>query len=126
MATVIAPPPKSAKKSTKLRWIIFVACIIPVILLAVLAAKWPYTKQAMIERLERTSSARVEIGGFRRIYFPYPGCVATDVTFRGNLPDGKPAAQPVITMRRLKIESTLAGMLSKPGRIKKMIADGVR
>jgi hypothetical protein len=92
----------------------------------VLAAKWPYTKQAMIERLERTSSARVEIGDFRRIYFPYPGCVAADVTFRVNLPDGKPAAQPVITIRRLKIESTLAGMLSKPGRIKKMIADGVR
>lgn len=127
MSTATAPPPKlNSPVTAKVRWILLAIFVLVGIFLGVLAVKWPYTKKAMIERLERASSAHVEILEFRSTYFPYPGCVAGDVTFHVNLPDGKPAQQPIITIRRLKIESTLMGMLSKPGRIKKMIADGVR
>jgi hypothetical protein len=52
------------------------------ILLGLLAANWPFTRQGMIARLERASSAQAQIQGFRSTYFPYPGCVAEDVVFR--------------------------------------------
>ncbi len=80
----------------------------------------------MTKRLERASSAQVEIRGFHSTYFPFPGCVAEDVVFRqkssvaGQKPD-----EPIITIRKFTIESTFSGLLSKPGRIRRIIADGL-
>jgi hypothetical protein len=72
----------------------------------------------MIQRLERASSAKVEMGGFHGIFFPYFGCVAESVVFRqAASPSGTAeAAAPIITIRKLTIESTLFGLLGKPGR----------
>ena len=81
----------------------------------------------MIKRLERASSAQVEIHGFHSTYFPFPGCVAEDVVFREKTSaPGQKAPEPVITIRKLTIESTFSGLLSKPGRIRRIIADGLR
>jgi hypothetical protein len=97
---------------------------IPVVLLA---AKWPFTREGMVKRLEQASSARVEIGKFRSTYFPFPGCVAEDVTFRTVTPAAAPKpADPIITIRKLTIESTFLGLFSKPGRIRSLTADGLR
>ncbi len=81
----------------------------------------------MTKRLERASSAQVEMRGFHSTYFPFPGCVADDVVFRQktSAPGQKPA-DPIITIHKLTIESTFAGLLSKPGRIRRIIADGLR
>lgn len=80
----------------------------------------------MTNRLERASSAQVEMRGFHSTYFPFPGCVAEDVVFRekGSAP-GQKAPDPIITIRKLTIESTFSGLLSKPGRIRRIIADGL-
>src|SRR5215472_9438866 len=92
-----------------------------------MAAKWPFTKEAMTKRLERASSALVEIRGFHSTYFPFPGCVAEDVLFRQKISGaGQKAAEPTITIRKLTIESTFSGLLSKPGRIRRVIADGLQ
>ena len=81
----------------------------------------------MTKRLERASSAQVEMRGFHSTYFPFPGCVAEDVVFRqkSSAPD-KSRSEPIITIRKLTIESTFSGLLSKPGRIRRIIADGLR
>ena len=81
----------------------------------------------MIKRLERASSAQVEMRGFHSTYFPFPGCVAEDVVFRQKASvAGQKATEPIITIRKLTIESTFSGLLSTPGRIRKIIADGLR
>lgn len=95
-------------------------------LVIVLAAKWPFTRDAMIKRLERASSARVEIRSFRSTYFP-PGCVASDVIFHAAPPRSKPDSDstPLISIKNLVIESSYRGLFSSPKRIQKIIADGL-
>jgi hypothetical protein len=92
-----------------------------------LAAKWPFTRDAMTKRLERASSARVEIGSFHSTYFP-PGCVASDVIFHAAQPQSKPYSDstPLISIKNFVIESSYPGLFSSPKRIQKIIADGVR
>jgi hypothetical protein len=131
MSTSIAPPQITARTGTKSRLLLWIllgigACV--GVFVTVLALKWPFTRAAMVQRLEQASSAKVEIHGFRSTFFPYPGCVADDVVFSQNDSPSRTgqAAVPIITIRKLTIESTLAGLLSKPSRIKKIIADGLR
>src|SRR6478609_6073281 len=72
------------------------------ILLGLLAANWPFTREAMIKRLEQASSTRVEMRGFHSTFFPYPGCIADEVTFRPIAStSGLTSQDPVITIRRL-------------------------
>jgi hypothetical protein len=128
--TEVALPEKTAATRAPaqwFRWILLAVSICAVIFLAIMAAKWPFTREAMTKRLERASSAQVDIRGFHSTYFPFPGCIAEDVVFRekGSAPGQKPSA-PIITIRKLTIESTFSGLLSKPGRIRKIIADGLR
>jgi hypothetical protein len=128
--TEVALPEKTAATRAPaqwFRWILLAVSICAVIFLAIVAAKWPFTREAMTKRLERASSAQVDIRGFHSTYFPFPGCIAEDVVFRekGSAPGQKPSA-PIITIRKLTIESTFSGLLSKPGRIRKIIADGLR
>ena len=82
----------------------------------------------MIKRLEKASSAKVEMRGFHSTYFPHPGCVAEEVVFLPAAASSGAAhsTAPIITIRKLTIESTLFGLLSKPHRIKRIIADGLR
>ncbi|HEY2236597.1 MAG TPA: hypothetical protein VGK01_24210, partial [Candidatus Angelobacter sp.] len=82
-----------------------------------MAMKWPFTREAMTKRLERASSAQVEIRGFHSTYFPFPGCIAEDVVFRQKTSAaGQKPGEPIITIRKFTIESTFSGLLSKPGR----------
>ncbi|HEY6181631.1 MAG TPA: hypothetical protein VIW67_05260, partial [Terriglobales bacterium] len=101
--------------------------ILAVMFLALMATKWPFTREAMTKRLERASSAQVEMRGFHSTYFPFPGCVADDVVFRQKTSaPGEKQSDPIITIRKLTIESTFSGLLSKPGRIRRIITDGLR
>jgi len=128
--TEVALPEKinaTRAPAQRFRWILLGVSICAVVFLAIMAAKWPFTREAMIKRLERASSAQVEMRGFHSTYFPFPGCVAEDVVFRQKTSAaGQAPSEPVITIRKLTIESTFSGLLSKPGRIRRIIADGLR
>jgi len=130
MPTVLASAEKTIARrapAQRFRWILLAASICAVVFLAIMAAKWPFTREAMTKRLERASSAQVEMRGFHSTYFPFPGCVIDDVVFRQKTSStGQRPADPIITIRKLTIESTFAGLLSKPGRIRRIIADGLR
>jgi len=128
MSTVLASPEKTKATrapAQRFRWILLAISICAVVFLAIMAAKWPFTREAMTKRLERASSAQVEMRGFHSTYFPFPGCVADDVVFRQKTAPGQRPADPIITVRKLTIESTFAGLLSKPGRIRRIVADGL-
>src|SRR5712671_6217054 len=128
--TEVALPEKTTATRApvqRFRWILLGVSICAVVFLAIMAAKWPFTREAMIKRLERASSAQVEMRGFHSTYFPFPGCIAEDVVFRQKTSAaGQAPPEPVITIRKLTIESTFSGLLSKPGRIRRIIADGLR
>ena len=130
MPTVLASPEETTVAralAQRFRWILLAASICSVAFLGIMAAKWPFTREAMTKRLERASSAQVEMRGYHSTYFPFPGCVAEDVVFRQKTSStGQRPADPIITIRKLTIESTFAGLLSKPGRIRRIIADGLR
>jgi hypothetical protein len=49
--------------------------------LLLLAARWPFTRAATIESLERISSSEVRVSHFRRTFLPRPGYIAEGVTF---------------------------------------------
>jgi len=92
-----------------------------------MAVKWPFTREAMTKRLERASSAQVEMRSFHGTYFPFPGCIAEEVVFRQKTSAaGQKQSDPIITIRKLTIESTFSGLLSKPGRIRRIIAEGLQ
>jgi hypothetical protein len=128
--TEIAIPEKSTSTrapAQKFRWILLAVSILAVIFLVIMAVKWPFTMEAMTKRLEIASSAQVEIRGFHSTYFPFPGCIAEDVVFRQKTSvAGQRPNEPIITIRKFTIESTFSGLLSKPGRIRRIIADGLR
>ena len=130
MPTEVVPAEKvtaTRAPAQRFRWILLAVSICAVVFLGIMAAKWPFTREAMTKRLERASSAQVEMRGFHSIYFPFPGCVAEDVVFRPKISAaGQKQADPIITIRKLTIESTFSGLLSKPGRIRRIIADGLR
>jgi hypothetical protein len=130
MPIATAPPETTARVKRPRKYVLWgllgVAALAG-ILLGLLAANWPFTREAMIKRLEQASSTRVEMLGFQSTFFPYPGCVAEEVTFSPIPPTNGPKPQvPVISIRRLAIESTFFGLFSKPGRIKSIVADGLR
>jgi hypothetical protein len=128
--TEVALPEKATATrapAQKFRWILLAVSILAVIFLVIMAVKWPFTREAMTKRLERASSAQVEIRGFHSTYFPFPGCIAEDVVFRQKISAaGQKSGEPIITIRKFTIESTFSGLLSKPGRIRRIIADGLR
>lgn len=130
MPIAVAPPETTATTKTRgkyVRWGLLGGVALAAILLGALAANWPFTRQAMIERLEQASSTRVEMRGFQKTFFPYPGCIAEEVTFRPIASsNGAKAQEPIITIRRMTIESTFFGLLSTPGRIRSIVADGLR
>lgn len=92
----------TAKASShRRRWLriaalIVLACLVVIVALGI--KEWPFTRAAVTQALEQQSGSSVEIGHFRHIYFPHPGCVAAGVVFRrsGN-------STPLITIRKLTI-----------------------
>src|SRR3984893_8616304 len=114
MPTEVAPTEKTTPKRAPARvlgWILLGVAICAVVLLGILAAKWPFTREAMIKRLEHATSAQVEMRGFRSTYFPYPGCIAEEVVFRPKTTAvGNKPPEPIITIQKLTIETTFADL----------------
>ena len=129
MPTAVAPPEETTARKApagKLRWFLLAGAGVVVILLCFFTVKWPFTREAIIKRLEQATSAHVEVKGFQSTFFPHPGCVVEEVVFRTAAPTANRPQEPVITIRRLTIQSTFFGLLRKPGRITSIVADGLR
>ena len=80
---------------------------------------WPFEQQPVIEDLQEASDSHVTVRAFRRVYFPYPGCVLDGVVFmHGTL------THPIITIERLTVRSTYIRVLSR--HVNTIVADGMR
>ena len=81
--------------------------------IVVLAIHWPFTQDAITKALEEASGRLVQIRTFSNSYFP-PGCTAEGIRF---LRHKHPEAAPIITVERLTIQGTIAGLFSSPKRL---------
>ena len=90
--------------------LVSIAIAVVVVVVVVLAMHWPFTKQAVIKSLQEASSSTVEITHFHGTYFPFPGCVAEGVIFRGS---SDPNTPPLITVGKLTIQSSFLGVVMR-------------
>src|SRR5437764_1099519 len=94
-------PTQRQNSRWKPRWVLIAALLFLVLGAldaALLATHWPFTRRAVIESLEKASSARVEIGRFHSVFFPQPGCVAENVIIYH---PGDSSSPPLITISRM-------------------------
>jgi hypothetical protein len=78
-----------------------------VLIAVLLAARWPFRQAAIVSALEEAGGGKVEIGSFRQMYFPSPGCISERVTYRLGS-----NSQPLATVDRMTIQSNLLGLLT--------------
>src|SRR5216684_5805722 len=93
------------------RWLPILGLLVAVILgvpMILVIRNWPFTQQALTKVLEDRFARRVEIHGFHSTFFP-PGCVAEQVEFLHRFHKERP---PLITVRKLIIEASYAGLFS--------------
>ncbi len=105
--------PASARSQTRFpKWIVPAGIVVLAITggIVYLGLHWPFTEKAVIESLGEASSSKVEIGGFRSIYFPHPGCVATNVIFHYGSRNDIP---PLISVQHVTMQSSFFGMFRK-------------
>jgi hypothetical protein len=102
----------SANRQKPARWWPWVVALVAVLIVGgtvYLAREWPFTPANVIKELELATSSTVQLGTFRRTFFPRPGCTAEQVVFRrGTAPN-----QETMTVRRLTIEGNLTGLFTK-------------
>jgi hypothetical protein len=79
---------------------------------------WPFEQPAVIENLHEASDSQVHARAFHRTFFPSPGCVLDGVVFV----HGK-GALPLITIDRLTIRGSYAGILAR--HISQITAEGM-
>ena len=84
--------------------------VVAAVALVLLTMYWPFTKQAVIKSLQDASSSTVEIAHFQGTYFPFPGCVAEEVTFRRS---SDPNTPPLMTVGKLTIQGSYPGLVTR-------------
>jgi hypothetical protein len=84
--------------------------VVAAVALVLLTMYWPFTRQAVIKSLQNASSSTVEIAHFHGTYFPFPGCVAEEVTFRRS---SDPNAPPLMTVGKLTIQGSYPGLVTR-------------
>src|SRR5436305_3793470 len=88
--------------------------------LLVLAAEWPFTREATIRSLERVSASDVQVINFHKTFFPLPGYIAQDVTLK------RPGSRPIATVGKITCKATWAAMLRFTHRITRMDLDRLK
>jgi len=108
-------------KSRILKWAGAIVLALCVGSLLILAFAWPFREEAVVKEFEEESFSKVSVGTFHRTYFPHPGCVLEQVVFRHNSKNGAP---PLITIQRVWIEGSFAGLFGR--HVKLIRVEGMR
>jgi hypothetical protein len=103
-------PVRSSKWLWTLGAVLFGVIAVAIVLLA---THWPFTEKAITQALEASSGRPVQIRTFSKTYFP-PGCIVEGIRF---LRHKHPADPPIITVEKLVVQGSIAGMLTSPKRL---------
>lgn len=109
--TVPAPARMSPKKSRvpllgKIAFVLLLAVVCVAILLR--SPLWPFEQTSVVENLQEAADSQVKVRAFRRIYFPYPGCILEGVVFQH-----QEGSEPLMTIEKLTIRGTYWGTLRR-------------
>ncbi len=114
-------PARPRKRVGRAVVIVLVVLAVAVCLAVVLGIRyWPFEQKAVIENLAESSDSQVQVRSFRKTYFPHPGCTMEGLVFI----HGSHTAQPLITIEKLTIQATYAGLLER--HVRRMVAEGMR
>src|SRR4029077_7896014 len=94
--------------------------VVVAIALVFLIRSWPFTRDAVSQAIKETMSGTVQMQGFRSTFFPHPGCVIDDVTFRRNDED----SLPLVTIKRLVIQGSYSTLFGSSRKIEQIRAEG--
>ena len=108
------------------RWVFPLAIVILVALCIggiILAFHWPFSSQKVTQSVQESWPGKISVQGFRRTYFPHPGCVLENVALtRGSDTSGP----PLVAIRRVTIQANYHDLLLRPGYISKIILEGLK
>ncbi len=92
------------------------------LVLAILALRWPFTREATIRSLEQVSASDVKIDRFDKSFFPRPGYIAEGVTFSR---DSAVNSRPLASIGKLTCRASWFALLTFTHRIRRMDLEGV-
>ena len=101
-----------------------VAGAVCAIAVGILAYHFPFSRKKVSESLLESFPGELKIDRFRVLYFPHPGCVAEGVAFR--LKSSSAAVPPLVTVRKLTIQSSYLNFLIRPHLLSRIEFDGLR
>ncbi|HEX3876972.1 MAG TPA: AsmA-like C-terminal region-containing protein [Bryobacteraceae bacterium] len=113
---LVEQPAAAVRHRTPWKWLWISLGVVGALCLAgilVLAKFWPFNREVITQALEEATGRPVEIRTFSTSYFP-PGCNAVGVRF---LRHKHPNLSPIITVDRLEIRGSLAGLFGSPKRL---------
>jgi len=117
----VATPRTSAR--SRVRHVLIGSALLALLLLVtgiVLCSKfWPFSEKSVVEDLAEASDSTVTIRSYHPNYFPVPGCVLEGIEFRHGDDHFR-----LITIERLRIEGSYAGILTR--HVPRITADGTR
>jgi hypothetical protein len=120
----VVPPgkiaePKPAGPGTSRKTILISAAAVLCAIVLVVGSLWPFAQKAVFEDLRQASDSAVQVRAFHRKYFPFPGCILEGVVFH----HGSNEARPLITIEKLTIRGSYAGLLSR--HVSRITAEGL-
>lgn len=108
------------------RWLVPLAIIVLVALCIggiILAFHWPFYSQKVIQSVQEDWPGKIAVQGFRRTYFPHPGCVLENVAFTRGSDSSNP---PLVAIQRVTIQANYHDLLLRPGYISRIILEGLK
>ncbi len=103
-----------------------ILCVMAVVTLAaiLLAIRWPFTQQRVLESLRESWPGSVQLQSVRSTYFPHPGCVAEQVVLRASY--GHSDNPTIVAIPRAQIRANYFDLFLRPGRMAHLSVDGLR
>jgi hypothetical protein len=90
----------------------------------ILAYCSPFSRKAVSESVLESFPGELKMDHFKVLYFPHPGCIAEGVAFR--LKASSAAVPPLVTIRKLTIQSSYLNLLVRPHLVSRVEFDGLR
>jgi hypothetical protein len=84
--------------------------------------RWPYRGREVVPALAQTFSSTVQVGSYKRFYFPRPGFVAHDVTVRLH---GSTNIPPLATVETLTAADSYFDFIFEPRHLHALTIEGL-
>ncbi len=92
-----------------------------VMAIVLVAPQWPFEQGRFKQRLEAATGSSAQIGSYREVFFPHPGCVAEQVVLTPK-DDGRPS----IRVERLGVKGLYWGLMGKVKHLHSLDVQGLQ